>query len=153
MCIAKQVACSSVAVYACIVACYANNWLRKHKRHRLRVLATSTRRGRAPECLILIVAKTRLSGNFKVPVYIHIIEREREVVLGGGRINSGSCPLFGTESGLVSLGLPKHQSLACMRLHDQAPPPHECRPSSQAGRQVQAVKVLERNGKRNSGSR
>ena len=78
MCIAKQVACSSVAVYAGIVACYANNWLRKHKRHRLRVLATSTRRGRAPECLILIVAKTRLSGNFKVPVYIHIIERERE---------------------------------------------------------------------------
>ena len=72
MCIAKQVACSSVAVHASIVARYANNWLEKTQRHRLRVQATSTRRERALERLILIAAETRLSGNFKVPVYILI---------------------------------------------------------------------------------
>ena len=137
MCIAKQVACSSVAVHTSIFARYANNWLEKTQRHRLRVQATSTRRGRAPKRLILIAAETRLSGNFNgacLYSYIYIV---REVVLGGGGINTGSCPPFETESDLGSPGLPKHQPLARVRLHDRAPPPRERRPSSQAGRQVQ----------------
>ena len=105
-----------------MVARYANNWLKTKKASFTRTININAQ-GAGARSLKSNSGRNKalwkLQGACSF-TYIYIV---REVVLGGGGINSGSSPPFGTESGLGSPGLPKHKPLACVRLHDRAPPP------------------------------